>query len=97
MDVDGWFQPYSGPNPVYGHFPNIFINGLSGFHYEVSTAWTDLNGKLWFFGGISVFGNANTMWCYDPVINEWAWMHGSTSAGPTASYGTQGVLHRQSS
>lgn len=41
--------------------------------------WTDMNGKLWLFGGgnldLAEFGA--DMWCYDPNINQWKWVSGS--------------------
>src|SRR6185295_19296829 len=44
--------------------------------YEPSE-WKDLAGHFWLFGGV---GEYNTLWEYDPSINQWRWMGGSNYA-----------------
>ncbi len=56
--------------------------------------WTDLNGNFWLFGGIRTepgFGYTSDMWKYDPLINQWTWMHGDNSTNGQGVYGTKGV------
>lgn len=50
--------------------------------------WTDDTGNLWMFGGRSGFsGSFNDMWKYNPSINEWTWVSGSSSGGNAGFYG----------
>src|SRR5690349_13535916 len=39
--------------------------------------WTDHNGNFWMLGGDTY----NTLWKFDPLTNEWTWMHGSSIPG----------------
>ncbi|HYV90614.1 MAG TPA: kelch repeat-containing protein [Chitinophagales bacterium] len=55
--------------------------------YEPSE-WKDLAGHFWLFGGV---GEYNTLWEYDPSINQWRWMGGSNYAAAPGVYGTQGI------
>ena len=48
-----------------------------------SAAWTDHNGNFWLFGagytdslGQEQGFDANTLWVFNPTINQWAWMGG---------------------
>jgi hypothetical protein len=43
--------------------------------------WPDHNGNFWMFGGDTY----NCLWKFDPLTDEWTWMHGSSSAGQTGS------------
>jgi N-acetylneuraminic acid mutarotase len=73
-----------------------------------ASSWTDNKGNLWLFGGVGVdaVGNyssyLNDLWEFNPSTNEWAWMGGSSTAGPYATcssggcgqpgfYGTLGI------
>src|SRR5262245_31271830 len=53
--------------------------------------WVDLDGNFWIYGGNNIGTAKNTLWKFDPVTNEWTWMHGSSSGNPNPVYGTQGV------
>jgi N-acetylneuraminic acid mutarotase len=50
-------------------------------------SWTDASGNFWIFGG----SLKNDLWRYQPSTNNWTWMKGSTVAGASGVYGTQGV------
>ncbi|HEX4049499.1 MAG TPA: kelch repeat-containing protein [Steroidobacteraceae bacterium] len=58
------------------------------------SAWTDLSGNLWLFGGYgtgSAVGSAgmlNDLWEYSPTSQLWTWQGGSQASGAAASYGT---------
>lgn len=59
--------------------------------YE-ACSWTDLAGNFWLFGGDDINGgDYNTMWKFDPIIKQWAWMHGPSMPAGAGVYGTQGV------
>ncbi len=62
---------------------------------STARSWTDATGNLWLMGGqlwtSGYQGPLNDLWKYDPVTNQWAWMHGSQSARQNGTYGTQGV------
>jgi N-acetylneuraminic acid mutarotase len=60
---------------------------------EFISYWTDASGKFWLFGGdgfdaFGNFGNLNDLWRYDPLTNEWTWMHGTNMAGQHGIYGS---------
>ena len=65
-----------------------------------SASWTDSSGNLWLFGGWtydanSIAGELNDLWEFNPSINEWAWIGGSSTVGPhdgqSGIYGTLGT------
>ncbi|MGV3505490.1 MAG: Kelch repeat-containing protein [Adhaeribacter sp.] len=51
------------------------------------------NGKFYIFGGEAETYSTyyNDLWEYDPAVNTWTWIKGSSSANQGGSYGTQGV------
>ncbi|MEO5571492.1 MAG: kelch repeat-containing protein [Bacteroidia bacterium] len=57
--------------------------------------WKDSDGKFWFFGGNTNYGNqssnCNDLWKYNPVTNNWKWMGGSTTVNAAGVYGTKCV------
>lgn len=53
--------------------------------------WTDLNGNFWLFGGSGQTFDQNTLWKFDPLINNWTWIRGSSIASSAGIYGIQGV------
>ncbi len=77
-------------------------NHPGGTYYPVT--WVGKDGSLWLFGGYEMdstglYGLIDTLWKYDPVSGQWAWMAGSkhyTSFCDTnfgcviANYGTKG-------
>jgi len=62
-----------------------------------AVTWVDGNGKFWLFGGYGFDGFFNTegalsdLWKYDPLTNEWTWIHGSDQIDVPGFYGTRGV------
>ncbi|CAN5241087.1 hypothetical protein BH09BAC5_BH09BAC5_06510 [soil metagenome] len=79
------------------HFGNA-VNGTMGvpapgnkpYSLYESCQWTDLNGRLWIFGGIDAGGNDHSeMWRFDPSNNMWTWMSGNSI--PQGLYGVRGV------
>ncbi|MFI5149878.1 MAG: kelch repeat-containing protein [Bacteroidia bacterium] len=63
-----------------------------GTRYE-AVEWKDLNGKFWIFGGYETMTpyDHTDVWKYDPAINQWTWMSGSSSSGTVPSWGTKGI------
>ncbi len=55
--------------------------------------WTDLSGNFWLFGGVDGNYNLqNTLWKFDPLLNMWTWMNGSSTARNSPGiYGVQGM------
>lgn len=51
--------------------------------------WTTSNNYLWLYGGGTSYYPDNSIWKYDPSINQWAWMGGKLDFYPT--YGVKGV------
>ncbi|MFN5371125.1 MAG: kelch repeat-containing protein, partial [Bacteroidia bacterium] len=63
-----------------------------------SSAWTDLNGDLWLFGGFFPKGESvayDDVWRYSIATNTWTWMGGS--AGSNSIPPIHGVLGEPSS
>lgn len=86
---------------VYGTMGNFAPANIPGERYESAT-WTDSNGNFWLLGGAGVenvqaeVGWLNDFWEFDPSINEWRWMSGSSSIpfeswGAAGQYGTFGT------
>ena len=59
---------------------------------ECTSNWTDNAGNLWMSGGF-MWNNyhLNDLWKYDPITNEWTWMHGDSVVNTPPSYGTIGI------
>jgi N-acetylneuraminic acid mutarotase len=62
--------------------------GGRAFH----SAWTDLHGNFWLFGGtgidsVSGPGNLNDLWEYVPSANTWTWVTGSNLIRANGVYG----------
>jgi VCBS repeat-containing protein len=58
---------------------------------HTGSTWTDGNGNLWLFGGVSGTSRNNDLWRYRPSTGSWTWMKGSSSTGQAGVYGTLGV------
>jgi hypothetical protein len=66
---------------------------VPGSRMENRFYWTDSCNNFWMFGGLNT-GNGlyrNDLWCYNPTLNLWKWVSGSSSPNQFGSYGTQGV------
>jgi hypothetical protein len=71
-----------GPVPDPGHY------GVRGTENNLNmpparkcwSRWKDLNGNFWLFAGQPWNGDYsyNDMWRYNPITNNWTWMHGDT-------------------
>jgi N-acetylneuraminic acid mutarotase len=66
----------------------------------LAATWTDTNGNFWLFGGlgfdaVGVYASLNDLWEFNPTVQEWTWMGGSTTVGadaaPAGVYGTLGA------
>src|ERR1035437_1778801 len=63
-----------------------------GSFYE-GCEWTDKSGNFWLYGGV-VNGLSQTseeLWKYDPIIQQWTWVMGTTALSGLPVYGVQGV------
>jgi hypothetical protein len=56
-----------------------------------SSCWIDSLNRLWLFGGYTGSYYLQDLWCYDPSIDMWAWMSGSSSTSQRGVYGLEGV------
>ena len=66
--------------PTYGSL-GIFDSTNSPGSRTVYCHWKDANNKFWIYGGGNPYTNIySDLWQFDPVLNEWAWMGGDTSA-----------------
>jgi N-acetylneuraminic acid mutarotase len=72
---------------VYGTQGVFHENNVPGPRYEC-TSWTDLNGLFWMFGGSGVGdGYRGDLWCFNPSLNQWAWMAGNITDNYSGNYG----------
>ena len=87
---------------VYGQKGLAAATNSPGARYTCAqnSAWVDILGKLWLYGGrgFARASNATTiymsdLWQYDPATNMWTWMKGPdpATAPHLANRGTQGV------
>ncbi len=87
-----WMKGAQTPNHTgsYGTQGTAAATNLPPARYGLVT-WTDAAGALWMFGGLGPTGFYNDLWKYDPVTNEWTWVHGANTINNAGSYGTQGT------
>jgi N-acetylneuraminic acid mutarotase len=90
---------HGGQPGVYGTLGQAAAGNTPGSRNGAAT-WTDTDGNLWLFGGwvfdsLSIAGEVNDLWEFNPSTTEWAWMGGSSTAGPhdgqSGVYGTLGT------
>jgi len=85
----------SGTNttsPVFGTAGVFAPGNTPGNQQWCAASWVDTSGNFWLFGGSNGSGShSNLLWKYDPAINQWARIRGSTVNNSPGSYGTLGV------
>jgi N-acetylneuraminic acid mutarotase len=80
---------------VYGALDVPSAQGTPGGRLGAAS-WTDAGGNFWLFGGTGfastgVLGYLDDLWKFDPSLNTWTWM-GGTSTGFSQPYlGSAGV------
>jgi hypothetical protein len=89
-----------GQPGVYGTLGNPAAGSIPGAR-DTASSWTDSEGNLWLFGGEGLdangnYGYLNDLWKYDPSMNQWAWMGGSSTlrngcCNQPGVYGTMGT------
>jgi N-acetylneuraminic acid mutarotase len=88
----------AGQTGVYGTQGIPSSSNIPGAR-ERATGWTDSSGNLWVFGGQGTgkssepnsISELNDLWRFNPTTNAWTWVGGSSTAGQTGVYGTQGI------
>ncbi len=90
-----WKGGSNVPNvpPVYGiqGTPSLANHPMPGHVYG---SWVDAAGNCYFFGGMNYpvpNGCSAIMWKYDPVLNQFTWVSGSTVNDAPGHYGTKCV------
>lgn len=68
---------------IYGTLGTAAPENFPGSRYG-GTTWTDKNGNLWLFGGDGqdangYTGNLDDLWQFNPSMNQWTWMGGSSA------------------
>ncbi len=86
----GWFQSA----PVYGT-QHVFSSSNTPGTRSYSHSWSDATGNLYLYGGTPYNSwpvtRFSDMWKYNPLLNQWAWVNGSTSLNQSATAGTPGT------
>jgi len=80
---------------VYGTKGVASPSNVPGARYD-SVTWTDINGKLWLFGGrgndkYGILGWLNDLWVWNPKTEMWTWMSGSDEINQRGVYGSKGL------
>ena len=78
---------YCGVPGIYGTIGQASAASFPGSRYNAVT-WIDTNGDFWLFGGTGTDslgspGYLNDLWRYDPKTNQWTWMAGNSTLGPS--------------
>ena len=85
-----WWRA-SAPNASYGTPGVASAANEPGRLYIMGTE-TDKYGKFWMFGGRFTPGSnnmQNSLWMYDPVINQWTQVNGYAGSDKKGVYGTK--------
>lgn len=79
-----------------GSWGNFGVMGLPApgnepFSRTLGSTFTDINGNLWLFGGMTWLPapqswHFNDLWKYDPLTNNWTWMKGSDDVNQAGTY-----------
>jgi len=87
-----WMAGSSGPNAsqVYGTMGVSSPLNTPGGRNSYS-AWNDLSGNFWLFGGGTIGSSYDDLWKLDLTSLEWTWMGGSTVIGAAGVAGAQCV------
>jgi N-acetylneuraminic acid mutarotase len=90
----------AGQSGTYNTQGSFTVGSVPGSRIG-AVSWTDTSGNLWIFGGggndaSGNFGFLNDLWEFNPTLNAWAWMGGSSTVpavnkGQLGVYGTQGT------
>jgi N-acetylneuraminic acid mutarotase len=56
-----------------------------------AASWTDAQGNLWLFGGLTAYGGLNDIWKFNPSTKHWTWMGGSNAVNASSSPGSIGI------
>jgi N-acetylneuraminic acid mutarotase len=85
----------NGSSGVYGTKGTAAVGNVPGAR-RFQSAWVDGSGNFWIFGGYGYDKNGNQgsfddLWKYNPTLNVWTWMSGSSTMDATGVYGTKGT------
>jgi N-acetylneuraminic acid mutarotase len=93
-----WVWAFGSKTPVAGVYGTQGVPAASNVPGArgAAASWTDATGILWMFGGsgydaYGMDGYLNDLWSFDPKIQLWTWVSGSTQDGANGIYGTLGV------
>jgi N-acetylneuraminic acid mutarotase len=90
-----WVNGSNVPNAIGNSGRNVYsiLPAYPDQEWKNRFYWTDSCNNFWMFGGLNTNSGIyrNDLWCYNPALNLWKWVSGSSSANQFGSYGTQGV------
>lgn len=92
-----WMKGSTGSG-AFGTYGTLGVPGAAntpGGRYGGAT-WVDSQDRLWLFGGYGLaasgsISHLNDLWRYDPAVNMWTWLGGSSNTLANGTYGTQGI------
>jgi len=85
----------AGAMGIYGTKGSAAATNVPGAR-EYAVSWMDSSGNLWLIGGNGYdsagtnVGYLNDLWEFSPASGQWVWVSGSSTAGESGIYGTQG-------
>lgn len=93
-----WMKGSSTINPAgnWGTLGNFAATNTPSSRL-IGHTWTDNSGFLWMYGGSGYdsnywTGTLSDLWKYDPAINQWMWVDGSSLRNIQPVFGSQNVL-----
>lgn len=93
-----WIKGGNGQNQagVYGTLGVAATGNVPGARAE-ALSWSK-DGKLYLFGGWGMAENGqlgllNDLWEFNPVTNNWRWIHGSKLRNQNPTFGTKGIAN----
>ena len=88
-----WIGGSNGVNQSVSYGTKGVASATNNPGARISTsAWPELNGNLYMFGGNIVGGSyVNDLWQYNILSGNWTWVSGSNQLAQYGSYGTQGT------
>ncbi|MCA6364357.1 MAG: gliding motility-associated C-terminal domain-containing protein [Bacteroidetes bacterium] len=64
-----------------------FTSAYPQGRYESRACWTDECGYFWSWGGLSLAGELEDLWVFDPLTNQFNWISGTLALSQPGNYG----------
>jgi N-acetylneuraminic acid mutarotase len=91
-----WMSGASVTNSA-GSYGNLSIPSAANVPgaRHLGASWQEVDGTFWLFGGAgcasTCSGELNDVWRYEPAVDLWTWMGGSSVLNEPGAYGAPGI------